>query len=184
MNYYDFEYEFWTEIEDEHPGIDLMVRYKKDIEIEELLQEIAYQAFFIDRYEAAIEKYYRATDELFGIVLDTNHIIEQYGFDEPKLEIAVDENLSGMLKSPDTAFCIYTVRNQGETNISSERIEQLERLFFAESNEDCTMEWREDLTVEESELVEKWDNDFEQKLLAMIFDIQRLEKIRKGGKES
>ena len=43
------------------------------------------------------------------------------------------------------------------SKVKYERKEELSRLFEKESNDPDTQEWREDLTYEESELVESWD---------------------------
>lgn len=51
--------------------------------------------------------------------------------------------------------------------IRDERRKELESLFWAETNEDWTQEWRDDLTPEEAVMVEKWDRDYETGLAQM-----------------
>lgn len=41
------------------------------------------------------------------------------------------------------------------------REEELQRLFWAETDDPETQEWREELTAEEAELVEAWDDQME-----------------------
>ena len=41
--------------------------------------------------------------------------------------------------------------------ISEERLQEIDRLFWAETNDPRTEEWREDLTPEEAALVAEWD---------------------------
>lgn len=41
--------------------------------------------------------------------------------------------------------------------ISEERRQEIDRLFWAETNDPETEEWREDLTPEEAALVAEWD---------------------------
>lgn len=51
--------------------------------------------------------------------------------------------------------------------ITDERKQELESLFWDETNEEWTQGWREDLTPEEATMVEKWDQDFETGLAQM-----------------
>lgn len=53
--------------------------------------------------------------------------------------------------------------------ITDERKQELESLFWAETNEDWTQEWRDDLTPEEAALVEKMDRDFEEGLVRIVW---------------
>lgn len=60
--------------------------------------------------------------------------------------------------------------------ISQERMEEMEDDFWSESNDDYTQEWREDLTDEETRLVDKWDRKYAQgtiKLCEQILDIEK-----------
>ena len=41
--------------------------------------------------------------------------------------------------------------------ITEERLQDIERLFWAETNDPETEEWRDDLIPEEAELVADWD---------------------------
>lgn len=41
--------------------------------------------------------------------------------------------------------------------ISEKRQEELINLFYSESNDPITLEWRKDLTYEEKQLVDVWD---------------------------
>lgn len=45
--------------------------------------------------------------------------------------------------------------------ITDQRRDELRSLFWAETNEDWTQEWRNELTSEEAALIEKWDRDLE-----------------------
>lgn len=51
--------------------------------------------------------------------------------------------------------------------ISAERIQEMVALFWAETNEEWTQEWRDELTKEEAALVCRWDRDFEMGLSKM-----------------
>ena len=48
--------------------------------------------------------------------------------------------------------------------------EELLSLWWEETNEKWTQEWREELTPEEQELVESWDNGFINGIARMIRD--------------
>lgn len=43
------------------------------------------------------------------------------------------------------------------TLVSKERIEELESLFWSETNDEWTQEWRDELSPAELALVDKWD---------------------------
>lgn len=45
--------------------------------------------------------------------------------------------------------------------ITDERIEELSPLFWAETNDPESEEWRDELTAEETALVEQWDRQVE-----------------------
>ena len=49
--------------------------------------------------------------------------------------------------------------------ITRERFEELNSYFWQETNEAETQEWREELTAEEAELIDDWD---EQNRLCML----------------
>ena len=59
--------------------------------------------------------------------------------------------------------------------ISPERETALRDNWGSETNEPWTEEWREDLTDEERELVEKWDKTFEDAYERIMW------KIKHGG---
>lgn len=56
------------------------------------------------------------------------------------------------------------------------RMQQLDDNWSNETNDPETQEWRDDLSAEELAQVEKWDDDFEQKLAKMAADILALEE--------
>ena len=51
--------------------------------------------------------------------------------------------------------------------ISEQRMQKISALFWAETSEDWTQEWRDELTEEEIVLVKGWDYDFTQISLRM-----------------
>ena len=65
--------------------------------------------------------------------------------------------------------------------IRSERLAEIESLFWSETNEDWTQEWREELTVEESNLVDEWDNRVARGMYNLAKCILDLEKKRRDG---
>ena len=52
--------------------------------------------------------------------------------------------------------------------VSDERRDELLELFWSETNEDWTQEWRDDLTPEESALVDEWDDVYEKGVLRLM----------------
>lgn len=52
-------------------------------------------------------------------------------------------------------------------SVSTEREQELRELFYAETNEPETEEWRESLSPEEQKMVEKWDELFDMGLSAL-----------------
>jgi len=52
--------------------------------------------------------------------------------------------------------------------VSDERRDELLELFWSETNEDWTQEWRDDLTPEESVLVDGWDDAYEKGVLRLM----------------
>lgn len=54
--------------------------------------------------------------------------------------------------------------------IAPERIRQMEKNFWAETNDPSTEEWREDLTDEELALVARWDDHMDAALGKMVAD--------------
>lgn len=59
-------------------------------------------------------------------------------------------------------------------------VEELEALFWDETNEEWTQAWREDLTQEEVALVAQWDERVRKGMLKMCQDILRLEEQHEG----
>lgn len=55
-------------------------------------------------------------------------------------------------------------------------MEELEALFWAETSEEWTQEWREDLTPGEVELVQSWDERVDKGMLKMYQRILELEE--------
>lgn len=60
--------------------------------------------------------------------------------------------------------------------ITEERVDELQDLFWSETNEDWTQEWRDDLTDEEEFLVKKWDRDYTQSTLKLCEQILEHQK--------
>jgi len=60
--------------------------------------------------------------------------------------------------------------------ISQERIGELESCFWDETNDEETQSWRDDLEVEEQELVDKWDGQYASSICKMCKEILALEK--------
>ena len=54
--------------------------------------------------------------------------------------------------------------------MTKERREDLRHLWWEETNEDWTQEWRDELTPEEAALVDGWDSDFDNEIARMIRD--------------
>ncbi len=63
--------------------------------------------------------------------------------------------------------------------ISTEREQHLRDSFFAETNDPETQEWREDLTAEETAMVETWDEKFDTGISKMASDSLRIQKRNK-----
>lgn len=55
-------------------------------------------------------------------------------------------------------------------------LEELETLFWSETNEEWTQEWRDDLTSEETAQVAQWDERVRKGMLKMCQDILRMEE--------
>ena len=66
--------------------------------------------------------------------------------------------------------------------ITSERRRELRKLFAAESGVPWKEDWRNDLTIEEQILVDKWDKRYECRVFRLYNDILRSQKIGKGSK--
>lgn len=60
--------------------------------------------------------------------------------------------------------------------ISPSRYEELHGLFWDETNEEWTQEWREDLTQEEAALVAQWDERVRKGMLKMCQKIIEMEE--------
>ena len=64
------------------------------------------------------------------------------------------------------------------TMITKMRIEEMESLFWSETNEDWTQDWREELTDEEDALICEWDEKVRRGMLNLCNEILRLQKLR------
>ena len=62
--------------------------------------------------------------------------------------------------------------------ISQERFDELQELFWSETNEEWTQEWRDELTAEESEIIDKWDNKVAKGMYQLASRIVELEAAR------
>lgn len=62
--------------------------------------------------------------------------------------------------------------------ISEERKAEMAELFYGETNDPESEEWRESLTEEELVLVESWDEAFERGLYRLCKDILDRQKAR------
>ena len=62
--------------------------------------------------------------------------------------------------------------------ITDERLNELHEMFWSETNEDWTQEWRDELTEEEDALVFEWDEKAMRGLLNLCNEILRLQRIR------
>lgn len=56
-------------------------------------------------------------------------------------------------------------------DVSPEREEELEQLFWDETNDPETEEWRDDLTADEAAMVEQWDERTAEGFLALTQEI-------------
>ena len=52
------------------------------------------------------------------------------------------------------------VKSISASTIDKERREYLEDMFSSETNDEDTQEWRDDLTPEESALIDEWDKAY------------------------
>lgn len=59
-------------------------------------------------------------------------------------------------------------------NIPTERQEELYSLWGSETNAPETEEWRDELTLEEQEMVAQWDEQFETGIENLMQDMQGL----------
>ena len=60
----------------------------------------------------------------------------------------------------------------------------MQDLFWAETNEEWTQEWRDDLTNEESAIVDKWDADVDKGLYNLCKAIAELDEKRRAKEGS
>jgi len=60
--------------------------------------------------------------------------------------------------------------------ITQDRIDEMEDDFWSESNDEDTQEWREDLTEEETKVVDKWDRKYAQGTVSLCQQILDIEK--------
>lgn len=65
--------------------------------------------------------------------------------------------------------------------MTEQRKEELLSLWWKETNEDETQEWRDELTADEQAVVENWDYDFANEIAQMIQD--SWEGLDHGNKE-
>ncbi|SDN88193.1 hypothetical protein [Acetanaerobacterium elongatum] len=63
-------------------------------------------------------------------------------------------------------------------SVSKEREDELQELFWAETNEEWTQEWRDNLTKDEQKLVDKWDAAYNRGVKSICEKILELEKSR------
>ena len=66
--------------------------------------------------------------------------------------------------------------------ITEERLEDIKDMFWTETNEDWTREWREDLTDEEASLVDEWDDAVDRGFYKLAKRIIELSEKRRSGK--
>ena len=67
--------------------------------------------------------------------------------------------------------------------ITSERRRELKKLFAAESGVPWKEDWRNNLTIEEQLLIDKWDKRYECRIFRLYNDILRSKIIVKGAKQ-
>ena len=67
--------------------------------------------------------------------------------------------------------------------ITKGRIEELASLFWSETNEPWTTEWRENLTKEEDGLICEWDEQVSRGFRNLILEIHRLQELRRDSAE-
>ena len=65
--------------------------------------------------------------------------------------------------------------------ICKKRLADIEGLFWSETNEEWTLEWREELTAEEANLVDEWDDRVAKGMYRLVERIVELDKKRKDG---
>lgn len=65
--------------------------------------------------------------------------------------------------------------------MTEQRKEELLSLWWEETNEEWTQDWRDELTPEEQGLVESWDSGFINGIARMIRDSR--EGLNHGGKK-
>ena len=65
--------------------------------------------------------------------------------------------------------------------ITDERLEDLHKMFWSETNENWTREWREELTDEEDALIYEWDEEVSRGFMNLCTEILRLQKIREDS---
>ena len=68
--------------------------------------------------------------------------------------------------------------------IRKERVDEIEELFWLETNEEWTQDWRESLTAEETALVNEWDNRVEAGMYRLAKRILELDRIKRKNAES
>ena len=69
-------------------------------------------------------------------------------------------------------------------SVSAEREQELRELFYAETNEPETEEWRESLSHEEQKMVDEWDKRVAIGLIALCDDILAAERKRNTPQQS
>lgn len=63
--------------------------------------------------------------------------------------------------------------------ISDEREMELDQYYWEQSNDEDTREWRNDLTLEEMELVNKWDQRLSKGLSKLYEEVIKTENVKK-----
>lgn len=58
--------------------------------------------------------------------------------------------------------------------LTKERLEEMESLFWAESNDPETEEWRESLTDEEAAIVAQWDERVDAGITTLLYDLSKI----------
>ena len=69
-------------------------------------------------------------------------------------------------------------------DISQNQIDDIQNMFWSETNEEWTQEWRDDLTNEESAIVDKWDAEIDKglyKLCKAIVELEDKRRTREGS---
>ncbi len=60
--------------------------------------------------------------------------------------------------------------------ISESRLEEIEKYFWAESNDEDTQIWRDELNTEEQELIDEWDKRVDKAITKLTNEIYKIEQ--------